>query len=65
MAFAIEVVGTLEGALRCCLVDLVGEEALAQGAGTIVVSVPDQAALIPVLLRLHDLGIEVERIQRA
>jgi hypothetical protein len=65
VAFAIEVVGILGGTMRRCLVDLVGADAVAEQAGTTVVSAPDQAAMIGVLHRLHDLGLRVERVEQA
>ena len=64
MAFDIEVTGTLQRTVRHRLVELVGDDAVDERAGRIVVSACDQAAMIGVLHRLNDLGLDIDRIQR-
>jgi hypothetical protein len=64
MGFDIEVVGTLPGPIRHRLVELVGDDAIAVRGGHIVVTARDQAAMIGVLHRLNDLGLDIDRIER-
>ena len=64
MAFDIEVGGRLPGTVRTRLVELVGDDAVAERGGHIVVTARDQAAMIGVLHRLNDLGLEIDRIER-
>ena len=46
------------------LVELVGDDAVAERGGHIVVTARDQAAMIGVLHRLNDLGLDIARIER-
>lgn len=64
MAFDIEVAGTLPRPVRRRLVELVGDDAVAERAGHIIVTARDQAAMIGVLHRLNDLGLDIDRIER-
>lgn len=64
MSFDIEVSGTLRRTVRHRLVELVGDAAVAERPGRVVVSVDDQAAMIGVAQRLNDLGLDIERIER-
>ena len=64
MAFAIEVAGTLQRTVRHRLVELVGDDAVDERAGHIVVSATDQSAMIGILHRLNDLGLDIARIER-
>ena len=64
MAFDIEVAGPLPRAVRSGLVDLVGDDALVERNGRIVLSAQDQAAMIGILHRLNDLGLDIDRIER-
>ena len=51
--------------LRSMLADLVGESAVESRADATVLSVRDQAALVTVISRLHDLGLEIDRVTRS
>jgi hypothetical protein len=64
MPFAIEMAGTLPHAVRTGLVDLVGDEALAEQGGRTVLWARDQSAMIGILHRLNDLGLHIDRIER-
>jgi hypothetical protein len=64
MAFDIEVAGTLQQTIRHRLVELVGDNAVAERAGRTVVSARDQSAMIGILHRLNDLGLDIDRIER-
>jgi hypothetical protein len=64
MAFDIEVAGTLQRTVRRRLADIVGDDALHDRQGHVVVSAGDQAAMIGVLHRLNDLGLDIQRIER-
>ncbi len=64
MAFDIEFDGPLQHAVRHRLVELVGDEAIDERAGRIVVSTTDQAAMIGVLQWMNDLGLGIDRVQR-
>jgi hypothetical protein len=64
MAFDIEVAGSLQRTLRRRLSEIVGDEAVHDRRGRVVVSVTDQAAMIGVLHRLNDLGLDIERVER-
>ncbi len=64
MAFDIEVAGTLPRAVRSGLVDLVGDDAVSERGGHTVLSARDQAAMIGILHRLNDLGLDIDRIER-
>lgn len=64
MAFDIEVAGTLQHTVRRRLSDIVGPEAVHDRHGHVVVSAGDQAAMIGVLHRLNDLGLDIERVER-
>jgi hypothetical protein len=64
MAFDIEVAGTLRRTVLHRLVELVGDDAVAERGGHVVVSANDQAAMIGLLHRLNDLGLDIDRIQR-
>jgi hypothetical protein len=64
MAFDIEVAGSLERTVRRRLADIVGDDAVRDRHGHVVVSAGDQAAMIGVLHSLNDLGLDIERIER-
>jgi len=64
MAFDIEVTGSLQRTVRRRLSDIVGDDAVHDRHGHVVVSVGDQAAMIGLLHRLNDLGLEIERVER-
>jgi hypothetical protein len=64
MAFDIEVAGTLRRTVLHRLIELVGDDAVVERGGHIVVSAGDQAAMIGLLHRLNDLGLDIDRIQR-
>ncbi len=64
MAYDIELDGTLPHAVRHRLVELVGDDAIAERADRIVVSTRDQAAMVGVLQWMNDVGLGIERIQR-
>ena len=64
MAFDIEVAGMLQRTIRHRLVELVGDDAVAERGGHIVVSARDQSAMIGILHRLNDLGLDIDRIER-
>jgi hypothetical protein len=64
MAFTIEVAGRLQRTVRHRLVELVGDDAVVERAGHIVVTARDQAAMIGVLHRLNDLGLDIDRIEQ-
>ena len=64
MPFAIEVAGTLPRAVRMGLVDLVGDEGLVERGGRTVLSARDQSAMIGIVHRLNDLGLDIDRIER-
>ena len=64
MGFEIEVVGVLRRTVRNRLVDIVGAGAFEERADRFVVSVADQSAMIGLLHRLNDLGLDIERIGR-
>jgi hypothetical protein len=64
VAFAIEVTGSLHGALHRRLVELVGADALDEHGGRTVVSVQDQAAMIGVIHLLNDLGLDIDRVEQ-
>ncbi len=64
MAFDIEVAGTLQRTVLHRLVELVGDDAVADRGDRVVLSAGDQAAMIGLLHRLNDLGLDIDRIQR-
>jgi hypothetical protein len=64
MAFDIEVAGTLQRTVRRRLSEIVGGDAVREWQGHIVVSAGDQAAMIGLLHRLNDLGLDIQRIER-
>jgi len=64
MAFDIEVAGSLRRTVLHRRVELVGDDAVAERAGHVVVSANDQAAMIGLLHQLNDLGLDIDRIQR-
>jgi hypothetical protein len=64
VGFDIEVTGMLPRPVRHRLVELVGEDAVAERGGHIVITARDQAAMIGVLHRLNDLGLDIDRIER-
>lgn len=65
MSYDIELEGTLHGAIRRRLRDLVGDDAVGERGGHTVVSAPDQAAMIGIMHRLNDLGLDIDRISRS
>ncbi len=64
MGFDIEVTGTLPRPVRHRLVELVGDDAVTERGGHIIITARDQAAMIGVLHRLNDLGLDIDRIER-
>ena len=64
MAFDIELTGTLPGTIRRRLTELVGDDAVDERSGHLVVTARDQAAMIGVLHRLNDLGLDIHRVER-
>jgi hypothetical protein len=64
MAFDIEVAGTLHRTIRTSLAELVGDDAVDERGGRTVLTARDQAAMIGVLHRLNDLGLDISRIER-
>lgn len=64
MGFDIEIAGNISDSVRNRLIEMVGDAALAQLPGRVVVTVDDQAAMIGVVHRLNDLGLDIDRIER-
>jgi hypothetical protein len=64
MAFDIVVAGTVPRAVRRGLVDLVGDDAVVERGDHLVLAARDQAAMIGILHRLNDLGLDIDRIER-
>lgn len=63
--FEVEFHGRPGRMLEAALGELVGEGAIRIDGTTTTLSVIDQPALITVLQRLNDLGVRIERAQRA
>jgi hypothetical protein len=64
MSFDIKVVGAAQVTIRHRLVELVGDDAVSERGDQIVVSARDQAAMIGILYRLNDLGLDIDRVER-
>jgi hypothetical protein len=65
MTFDVEVAGRAERTLRQLLNAHVGESAIESRGGTLVLTVPDQAALVSLVAYLNDIGIAIEQVRRA
>ena len=63
MRYSIVVKGEPGAALRSVLVDAIGAEAVEVGTDSLVVSLPDQSALVTAMSRLHDLGLAVDQVR--
>lgn len=64
MAFEIVLRGAPQGALRHRIADLVGADRLHVVDGHLVVSLPDQVAVVGVLQSLSALGCDVDAVRR-
>jgi hypothetical protein len=64
MAYAIELIGDVRSMQQLGLADLVGHDAMSERGGRVTLRVLDQPAMLGVLNRLNDLGIEIEGIAR-
>jgi hypothetical protein len=64
VTFDIVICGSPPRTVLCWLRDIVGETGVVQTSGSLRLSVLDQAAMVGVLNRLHDLGLEIERVER-
>jgi len=64
MTFAITVDGAAQLPIRHRLIELVGGDAVSEQGGQLVVSAPDQAAMLGLLYRLDDLGLGIARVER-
>ncbi|MGE0306167.1 MAG: hypothetical protein AB7Q27_10435 [Acidimicrobiia bacterium] len=62
MAYEIELTASLHSVQRLGLGDLVGDDAMSEHAGRVTVRVIDQPAMLGVLNRLNDLGVEIEGV---
>lgn len=63
MKYSIVVRGEVSRALRSVLADEIGSEAIDVGTGSLVVSLPDQSALVAAVSRLHELGLSVHQVR--
>lgn len=64
MPYEIEVAGRAERTLRMALSDLNGEVAAGVGNDPLMVCLPDQAALVAAIGKLHDLGVTIDKVRR-
>ncbi|MPY92371.1 MAG: hypothetical protein GEV08_04660 [Acidimicrobiia bacterium] len=64
MPYEIEVVGATEHAMRMALSDIAGGQEMTTSLGRAVTSMPDQAALVAAVTRLHDLGMIIHTVRR-
>lgn len=63
MNFEVAVPATVASSVRSTLDDLVGRAAVRETADGLVVSVVDQAALVGLIDRLHDLGVAIGEVR--
>ena len=64
MAFDIEVGGMMPATIRHRLAEIVGDDAVCERGGHVVITTRDQSAMIGVLHQLNDLGLDIGRIER-
>jgi len=64
MSFDVEVNGHVQRTLYERLSELIGETAIHRCGSTVVLSVTDQSAMVALVARLNDLGIQIEEIHR-
>ncbi|GEM_PF-2900886 len=63
MKYSIVVRGEPDAALRSVLADEIGVDAVSVGPDSLVVSLPDQSALVAAVSRLHELGLSVDQVR--
>ena len=64
MAYAIELIADLRSMEQLGFADLIGHDAMSERGGRVTLRVLDQSAMLGILNRLNDLGVEIERITR-
>jgi hypothetical protein len=64
MAFEIVLSGVPQGSLRHRIADLVGVDRMSVVDGHLVVSLPDQVAVVGVLHSINALGCDVDAVRR-
>ena len=64
MAFDIEVGGMVPATMQHRLAEIVGDDAVSERGGHVVITARDQSAMIGVLHQLNDLGLDIGRIER-
>lgn len=64
MTYAIEISGLIRGPRRLGLASLLGDDAICERDGRTVLRVTDQPALLGLLNRLNDLGVQIDRVAR-
>lgn len=62
MNFEVAVPAKVAPSVRSALIDLVGSEAIRETPDRLVVTVVDQAALVGLIDRLHDLGVRIGEV---
>lgn len=64
MPYGVVVIGDARAAVTTSVTELVGEGAVRSENRRVVVTLPDQSALLAVMTRLHELGIEIDHVYR-
>jgi hypothetical protein len=64
MAYAIELTANLRTMQQLGLADLVGDDAMSEHGGRVTLQVLDQPAMLGILNRLNDLGVEIDGVAR-
>ncbi len=63
MAYEVVVIGRAEGPVWADLEERVGPASIRAEDGRVMLTLPDQSALVALLARLHDLNITVEGVR--